>query len=88
MALDYCYKRFCKKFEKEEGRKFSLLDADYIAFNSPYNKLVQKSFGRLLFNDFSRHASSVGKDAQEKLEPFAGLSEQDSYNSRDLEKVS
>ena len=88
MALDYCYKRFCKKFEKEEGRQFSLLDADYIAFHSPYNKLVQKSFGRLLFNDFSRDASSIGKDAQEKLEPFAGLSEQDSYNSRDLEKVS
>lgn len=88
MALDSCYKRFCNKFEKEEGRQFSLLDADYIAFHSPYNKLVQKSFGRLLFNDFSRHARSVGKDAQEKLEPFAGLSEQDSYNSRDLEKVS
>ncbi|KAH9321281.1 hypothetical protein KI387_015920, partial [Taxus chinensis] len=87
-ALDSCYKRFCNKFEKGEGHQFSLLDADYVAFHSPYNKLVQKSFARLLFNDFSRHASSVGKDAQEKLEPYAGLSEEESYSSRDLEKVS
>ncbi|GLJ12432.1 hypothetical protein SUGI_0190820 [Cryptomeria japonica] len=88
MALDSCYKRFCNRFEKGEGKEFSLLDADYVAFHSPYNKLVQKSFARLLFNDFSRHASSVEKDAQKKLEPYAGLSEEESYNSRDLEKVS
>ncbi|GLJ29332.1 hypothetical protein SUGI_0578460 [Cryptomeria japonica] len=88
MALDSCYKRLCNKFEKEEKRQFSLLDADYVAFHSPYNKLVQKSFARLLFNDFSRHASSVGRDVQEKLEPYASLSEEESYNSRELEKVS
>nr|AUW64606.1 3-hydroxy-3-methylglutaryl-CoA synthase [Ginkgo biloba] len=88
MGLDSCYKRFCNRFEEGEGRQFSLSDADYVAFHSPYNKLVQKSFARLLFNDFSRHASSVGKDAQEKLEPYAGLSDEDSYSSRELEKVS
>ncbi|KAH9299940.1 hypothetical protein KI387_011523 [Taxus chinensis] len=88
MALDSCYNRFCNKFKKRDGRQFSLLDADYVALHSPYNKLVQKSFARLFFNDFLRHASSVGSNIQEKLEPYAGLSEEESYSSRELEKVS
>uniref|UniRef100_A0A0C9RW16 Hydroxymethylglutaryl-CoA synthase n=1 Tax=Wollemia nobilis TaxID=56998 RepID=A0A0C9RW16_9CONI len=88
MALDSCYKRLCNKFERGEGRQFSLLDADYVAFHSPYNKLVQKSFARLVFNDFLRNASSVGKDAREKLEHYSSLSEEESYSSRELEKVS
>ncbi|GAY41276.1 hypothetical protein CUMW_058170 [Citrus unshiu] len=38
MALDSCYKYFCQKFEKLEGRQFSMLDVDYFVFHSPYNK--------------------------------------------------
>ncbi|KAL0329705.1 UNVERIFIED_CONTAM: Hydroxymethylglutaryl-CoA synthase [Sesamum radiatum] len=56
MALDSCYKSFCAKYEKLEGKQFSVADADYFVFHSPYNKLVQKSFARLLFNDFTRSA--------------------------------
>ncbi|XP_068669773.1 hydroxymethylglutaryl-CoA synthase-like [Aristolochia californica] len=88
MALDSCYNRFCSKFEKFEGRKFSLADADYFVFHSPYNKLVQKSFARLYFNDFLRNASPVEKDAAEKLEMFRTLTGDESYQSRDLEKAS
>ncbi|RWR87580.1 hydroxymethylglutaryl-CoA synthase-like protein isoform X1 [Cinnamomum micranthum f. kanehirae] len=88
MALDSCYRRYCSKFEKLEGKQFSISDADYFAFHSPYNKLVQKSFARLYFNDFLRNASSVENDATEKLEPFSSLSGDESYQSRDLEKVS
>jgi len=82
------------RFEKLEGRPFSISDSDYFVFHSPYNKvivmqelfhhiwnenekaekyvitrptmtlhncfldvlqLVQKSFGRLYFNDFMRN---------------------------------
>ncbi|XP_068649889.1 hydroxymethylglutaryl-CoA synthase-like [Aristolochia californica] len=88
MALDTCYKRFCNKFEKYEGKQFSIADADYFVFHSPYNKLVQKSFARLFFNDFLRNASSVEKDAAEKLESFRTLTGDESYQSRDLEKAS
>nr|AHF81873.1 hydroxymethylglutaryl coenzyme A synthase [Narcissus tazetta] len=88
MALDSCYKRFCAKYEKFEGKQFSISDADYFVFHSPYNKLVQKSFARLYFNDFMRNSSSVDKEAREKLEPFSSLSGNESYQSRDLEKVS
>ncbi|KAB2070921.1 hypothetical protein ES319_A08G188300v1 [Gossypium barbadense] len=88
MALDTCYKYFCYKYEKLEGKQFSISDADHIVFHSPYNKLVQKSFARLLFNDFMRNASSVDDIAKGKLSPFSNLTGDESYQSRDLEKVS
>ncbi|OMO85972.1 Hydroxymethylglutaryl-CoA synthase, eukaryotic [Corchorus capsularis] len=111
MALDFCYKHFCDKFEKLQGRSFSIPDAGYFVFHSPYNKLVQKSFARLFFNDFLRNArfeslcffciSSFLTCVLEhrshimlpgvtlmKLAPFSGLSNDESYQSRDLEKAS
>ncbi|KAL9265111.1 Hydroxymethylglutaryl-CoA synthase-like protein [Drosera capensis] len=121
MALDSCYNRFCSKFEKFEGKQFSVNDADYFVFHSPYNKvvmiccdlvmhvlvmliilvpynlclhimdalqLVQKSFARLLFNDFTRNASSIDDAAKEKLAPFSTLSGDESDQSKDLEKAS
>ncbi|KHG29301.1 Hydroxymethylglutaryl-CoA synthase -like protein [Gossypium arboreum] len=88
MALDTCYKYFCHKYEKLESKQFSLSDADYFVFHSPYNKLVQKSFARLVFNDFVRNASSVDDIAKEKLAPFSTLTGDESYQSRDLEKAS
>ncbi|KAK9668223.1 hypothetical protein RND81_13G042500 [Saponaria officinalis] len=88
MAVDSCYQLFCRKYEKFEGKQFSLNDADYVVFHSPYNKLVQKSFARLMYNDFLRNASSINEDAKEKLTPFSDISIDESYQSRDLEKVS
>ncbi|KAJ4954837.1 hypothetical protein NE237_011620 [Protea cynaroides] len=88
MALDSCYKRFCDRFEKLEGKPFSICDAESFVFHSPYNKLVQKSFSRLYFNDFLRNASSVEEPAKEKLAPFSALTGDESYQSRDLEKAS
>ncbi|KAA8522332.1 hypothetical protein F0562_013307 [Nyssa sinensis] len=87
MALDSCYKRYCNKYEKFEGKQFSLVDADYFVFHSPYNKLVQKSFARMLFSDFSRNVSSVDEATKEKLRPFSTLTVDESYQSRDLEKA-
>ncbi|KAJ1253984.1 hypothetical protein BS78_K142400 [Paspalum vaginatum] len=72
MALDSCYRQFCAKYEKLVGEQFSLSDADYCVFHSPYNKLVQK----------------IDNDAKEKLLPFANLTSEESYQSRDLEKTS
>ncbi|TKY45095.1 Hydroxymethylglutaryl-CoA synthase [Spatholobus suberectus] len=87
MALDSCYRLFCEKFEKLEGRRFSISDSDYFVFHSPYNKLVQKSFGRLYFNDFLRNPSFVDEVARETLAPYAFLTGDESYHSRDLEKA-
>ncbi|XP_047158258.1 hydroxymethylglutaryl-CoA synthase-like [Vigna umbellata] len=88
MALDSCYNILSHKYEKLVGKQFSISDAEYFVFHSPYNKLVQKSFARLVFNDFLKNPSSVDAIAKEKLQPFATLSVDESYQSRDLEKAS
>ncbi|CAJ1943552.1 unnamed protein product [Sphenostylis stenocarpa] len=88
MALDSCYNNLSHKYEKLEGKQFSISEAEYFVFHSPYNKLVQKSFARLVFNDFLKNSSSVDEVAKEKLKPFATLSNDESYQSRDLEKAS
>ncbi|KAG5541991.1 hypothetical protein RHGRI_021726 [Rhododendron griersonianum] len=80
--------KICKKYEKLEGKQFSADDADYFVLHSPYNKLVQKSFARLVFSDYLRNASSVDEAAKEKLAPFSSLTDDESYASRDLEKAS
>ncbi|KAJ8421784.1 LOW QUALITY PROTEIN: hypothetical protein Cgig2_021722 [Carnegiea gigantea] len=85
--VDFSKKAHCL-YEKFEGKQFSINDTDYVVFHSPYNKLVQKSFARLMYNDFLRNASSINEDAKGKLAPFSSLSIDESYQSRDLEKVS
>lgn len=71
-ATDHCYKRFRERYLKYSGDKqaFSLAKADWFAFHSPYTKLVQKSFARLLLNDF---LSEEAPDTSEKG-MYAGLS--------------
>ncbi|KVH95444.1 Hydroxymethylglutaryl-coenzyme A synthase, active site-containing protein [Cynara cardunculus var. scolymus] len=69
-------------------KPFSMADAEYFVFHSPYNKLVQKSFARLVFDDVARNASTVDESAKEKLGPFTSLAGDESYQSRDLEKAS
>ncbi|MFS7914005.1 putative hydroxymethylglutaryl-CoA synthase [Helianthus anomalus] len=88
MALDSCYNGYCHKYEKLEGKQFSIADADYFVFHSPYNKLVQKSFARLVFSDVVRNASSVDESVKEKLGQFTSLTGDESYQNRDLEKAS
>ncbi|XP_019172740.1 PREDICTED: hydroxymethylglutaryl-CoA synthase-like [Ipomoea nil] len=88
MALDSCYKNLCQKYETLEGKPFSVDEASYFVFHSPYNKLVQKSFARLIFNDVVRNASYIDEGAKEKLAPFSSLSGDESYSNRDLEKAS
>ncbi|BBN09784.1 hydroxymethylglutaryl-CoA synthase [Marchantia polymorpha subsp. ruderalis] len=86
-ALDLCYRRFCDKYSKKEGQPFSLADIDYVVCHSPYNKLVQKSFARLVYNDYLQSPNLVGEEVAAKLEPFAHLSHDDSLVNRDLEKL-
>ncbi|KAJ1269489.1 hypothetical protein BS78_07G216000 [Paspalum vaginatum] len=90
MALDSCYRQFCAKYEKLVGEQFSLSDADYCVFHSPYNKacLCKRVSLNFFFNDSMRNCSSVDNDAKEKLLPFANLTSEESYQSRDLEKTS
>jgi hydroxymethylglutaryl-CoA synthase len=62
---------------------------DFVAFHSPYNKLVQQSFRRMLFNDAVR-AAAAGRPLPPPLEPlapFAALPHAATMGNKDLEKA-
>lgn len=54
-ALDKCYQlykdRFSKKFKSSQPLT-TVEDFDYVLFHTPFCKIVQKSFGRLVLSDF------------------------------------
>eukprot|EP00128_Syssomonas_multiformis_P001332 Colp12_sorted_trinity150504_noHs@31826 len=80
-ALDVCYTKYGKRYEVLTGNKAEIDMADFYVFHSPFNKLVQKSFGRLFFNDFLNGA--MPEDAE--LEQFKGLKREDTYANRAVE---
>lgn len=85
-ALDKCYARYSEKMAKKLGvENPSLENFDYLCFHSPYTKLVQKSFGRLAFNDFLRNP----KDPKfsEELQQFKDLKLEETYFNREIEKA-
>ena len=50
-ALDICYQRFASK-AGTAGAPFTIHDASFFSFHSPFARLVQKSLARLKLNDF------------------------------------
>jgi len=54
-AFDSCYQKFLEVRRKRYNEQNDLESWDYCVFHSPYNKLVRKTFGRLMYNDFLKH---------------------------------
>lgn len=81
-ALDNCYQSYCKKAESLGKNAVNLSSFDAIVFHSPYCKLVQKSVGRLAFNDFKR-----SPDDYLGLEKFKDSKLEETYFDRDVEKA-
>jgi len=50
-AIDNCYSRYKDKLTKKQGRQASLHDIDYMAFHTPFCKIVQKSLARMVLAD-------------------------------------
>jgi len=78
-ALEDCYGRFCDRIDRLNGvtnkngadgkvRYFDAESADYFVFHAPYNKLVQKSYGRMFLIDARRkHLMKLNRpDSEEK----------------------
>ena len=84
-ALEDCYSKFCDKVDRlkninnnnttitgnDDEEYFHAEAADYFVFHAPYNKLVQKSYGRMYLMDARRrHAREermmMMKDSEEK----------------------
>lgn len=86
-ALDNCYNLYCKKMRKINPDFKGLLSLDGMLFHCPYSKLVQKSLGRVCFNDF------LNAPDDKREQQFPGLSElknhklEETYFDRDVEKA-
>ncbi|CAL8277205.1 unnamed protein product [Merluccius merluccius] len=92
-ALDRCYAVYRNKIHAQWQRagvekSFSLEDFGFLAFHSPYCKLVQKSLARLMLNDFlmcPKPNTQSGPFAG--LEAFRDIKPEDTYFDRDVEKA-
>lgn len=85
-SLDVCFQRYASKYEVINSQPFSVIDdTDYVLFHAPYNKLVQKSFARLIYNESLLHPES--QPGFEQLEPFLDEAKEKSYEDVALEKV-
>lgn len=62
-SVDVCYNNFLQKTTPDG----TVGTFDYMCFHSPYNKLVVKSVGRLLYNDYVRNPSGCAPELREAL---------------------
>lgn len=85
-ALDDCYTRFASKQEEVTGQPFTADAMDHFCFHHPYNKLVQKAFGRLYFMD-CRRGKLKGKEPWSALAPWEDAPIESTYDDRDLETL-
>eukprot|EP00049_Salpingoeca_infusionum_P018593 m.357923 g.357923 ORF g.357923 m.357923 type:complete len:508 (-) comp17988_c0_seq1:359-1882(-) len=81
-SVDVCYNSYADKFQQWQDKAFTLEDQDYAIFHAPYNKLVQKSFGRFFLQDFLRKGDSI-----ESLDKYRGIPLAETYNDRHLQKA-
>ena len=82
-ALDDCYTRFRKKQQAHYGAEVVRCceTYDHFLFHSPYHKLVQKSFARLVYLDAIAGACSKVSPSE-----FADWSRpEDTYDDKNLE---
>lgn len=96
-ALDDCYMRFAAKMEKLHGKTlFNANAPDYFVFHSPYNKLVQKSYGRMFLLDaVRRHQSNMTEEEKKNgngggddpLREWESKELPETYADKQLEKV-
>ncbi|CAG8652357.1 10355_t:CDS:2, partial [Acaulospora morrowiae] len=57
---------------------------DYFLFHAPYCKLVQKSFGRLFYNDFIRNPENPIFNS---VQQFRDMNAEEALRSKDVEKA-
>lgn len=79
-ALDDCYSRFSTK---QSSGRLTVKEVDHFLFHSPYNKLVQKSFARLLYLDALQSKSQ--SDSEESLSRWLGVPSSQTYEDKELE---
>ena len=94
-AIEDVYERLVQKMNKTRGDNnnsgsFDAQSPDYWVFHSPYNKLVQKSYGRLFLMDARRRFQQEEEKKDPDSNPLEDWLDQpieDTYNDKALEKV-
>jgi hydroxymethylglutaryl-CoA synthase len=90
-ALDQCYALFKQKANTQnlsgDSKKFTMEHADAILFHSPYCKLIQKSVGRLLLNDYLTKPFSSSHSSYAVLEKFKNVKLTETYFDREVEQA-
>lgn len=81
-ALDDCYNRFIEKTRRIRSITPAVRETDYFLFHSPYNKLVQKSFARLVYLDILSGAES---DPAGTLSRWREVAPDRTYEDKELE---
>ena len=97
-ALEDCYERFCQKMQacttstdstaaaaSAGTTTFDVNTPDYMVFHAPYNKLVQKSFGRLFLVDARANADEK-KEEDDELADWLHVPIAETYGDKVLEK--
>ncbi|WFD05547.1 hydroxymethylglutaryl-CoA synthase [Malassezia vespertilionis] len=100
-SVDKAYNTFRSKYSKLAAAKglpvkrsttsndpranFSLSDVDFVALHSPYSKLVQKGFARILFNDYLVDAANEKYASVPK--EYLDLDTKSTITNKDLEKT-
>ena len=84
-SVDQCYLRYSQKHAaRNPGSAPVTVDHfDYFAFHTPYNKLVQKGFSRIIYMDMRRGVGSAS--ASVDLAPHAATPLDQTYESREIE---
>jgi len=91
-AVDDCYNALMEKVSRMNKRHtFQTVESafNHLVFHSPYNKLVQQSFRRMLYNDARRfkQANIALPSHLAPLAKFVDLAAKDTYTNKDLEKA-
>ena len=83
-SVDACYQRYrAKHAQRHPSLPAVTVDHfDFFAFHSPYNKLVQKGFGRFLYIDSK---GCLDREEFASVREFRDMAVEQSYESRELE---
>jgi len=79
-SLDDCYRKIIAKSKSFRDKSITVDNTDYLLLHSPYNKLVQKGFGRLVFQDMC-----LGSIDSSEAAKWINLPLEKTYEDRDLE---
>ncbi len=89
-ALDKCYRQYSQRASTTGDKPFTLQDANYFIFHSPFTKLVIKSLARLKLNDFLNSSPTPPCNPEglyNGLDSLIGRTLESTVGDRDVEKV-